>query len=232
MKDIGVIRDTYGVRIARKALEMEAISLKPQEPYQWASGYRMPIYNDNRRLLADPGARELVAEAFAALIGALSIEVDDIAGTATAGIPHATTLADLLGKPLSYVRSSGKDHGLKNQIEGLDASGSYHRRRVLLIEDLISTGGSSIKAVQAIREAQGEVSYCLAIFTYGMQASVDAFAALDPACTPLALLDYDTMVATALATGYVDDEGARLLSQWRRDPFGWGAANGFPPATK
>ena len=117
MKDIGVIRDTYGVRIARKALEMEAISLKPQEPFQWASGYRMPIYNDNRRLLADPGARELVAEAFAALIGALSIEVDDIAGTATAGIPHATTLADLLAN--LFVRALlGKDHGLKNQIEG------------------------------------------------------------------------------------------------------------------
>lgn len=231
MQDINVIRDTYGVKIARKALEMEAISLKPQTPFQWASGYRMPIYNDNRRLLADPSARELVAEGFGALIGALSIEVDDIAGTSTAGIPHATTLADLLGKPLSYVRSSGKDHGLKNQIEGLGADGSYHRRKVLLIEDLISTGGSSIKAVQAIREAQGDISFCLAIFTYGMQASVDAFAALDPPCTPLALLDYDTMVATALATGYVDDEGARLLSQWRRDPFGWGAAHGFPPAT-
>lgn len=232
MHTMETIRTHYGAEIARKALAMEAIRLRPQDPFQWASGYRMPIYNDNRRLLADHSARSLIAEGFEAVIEALDIRFDSIAGTATAGIPHATTLADRLHMPLSYVRSSGKDHGLKNLIEGLDASGSYKGQQVLLIEDLISTGGSSIKAVQAIRAADGNIGYCLAIFTYGMQASLDAFAALDPLCTPVALLDYDTMVATALATGYVDGEGASLLSQWRIDPFGWGAANGFPPAAK
>lgn len=238
MKDQDVLRriqsvvDTYGPEIAKKALEMEAIRLSPSEPFQWASGYRMPIYNDNRRLLADFEARALVATAFGAIVEALPVEFEHIAGTATAGIPHATTLADRLSMPLSYVRSSGKDHGMKNLIEGLGSDGSYHGEKVLLIEDLISTGGSSIKAVQAIRAADGDVPYCLAIFTYGLQTSSDAFASLEPVCTPITLLDYQTMVATARTTGYVDDEGAELLSAWRNDPFGWGVAHGFPPAKK
>lgn len=230
--DMTAIQRAYGPRIAEKALEMEAIRLSVSEPFQWASGYRMPIYNDNRRLLADFEARALICEAFAAVVEALGIDFDSIAGTATAGIPHATSLADRLEKPLSYVRSSGKDHGLKNLIEGLGSDGSYHGKRVLLIEDLISTGGSSIKAVQAVREADGNIGHCLAIFTYGLQASVDAFSALDPACELITLLDYDTMVATARSTGYVDDDDAQLLRTWRLDPFGWGVANGFPPAAK
>lgn len=224
--------EEYGPKIARKALEMEAIRLSPAEPFQWASGYRMPIYNDNRRLLADADTRKLIGEAFSAIVGKLPIGFDNIAGTATAGIPHATTLADRLGMPLSYVRSSGKDHGLKNLIEGLGSDGSYHGQKVLLIEDLISTGGSSIKAVQAVREADGDIAYCLAIFTYGLKASVDAFSSLEPACSAITLLDYDTMVATARSTGYVDDKGAELLRQWRTDPFGWGEAHGFPPSKK
>lgn len=224
--------EEFGPKIAQKALEMEAIRLSPGAPFQWASGYRMPIYNDNRRLLADSEARKLISEAFSAIMGKLPVVFDNIAGTATAGIPHATTLADRLGMPLSYVRSSGKDHGLKNLIEGLGSDGSYHGQNVLLIEDLISTGGSSIKAVQAVREADGDIAYCLAIFTYGLQASVDAFSSLDPPCTAITLLDYDTMVATARATGYVDDNGAELLRQWRMDPFGWGEAHGFPPVNK
>jgi len=226
------VRKEYGQRIAKTALRMHAIKLSPHEPFTWASGYRMPIYNDNRRLLADAEARALVAEGFEAMLEALAIPFDSIAGTATAGIPHATTLADRLGKPLTYVRSAGKDHGLKNLIEGLGSDLSYHGERVILIEDLISTGGSSVKAVQAIRSAEGNVGHCLAIFTYGLQASLDAFAALDPLCTPLSLLDYDMMVATALEAGYVDETGAALLARWRTDPFGWGSANGFPPVAK
>lgn len=221
--------ESYGPRIAKRALELEAIKLSPTAPFQWASGYWMPIYNDNRRLLADAATRSLIAEGFEACMEALEITYDNIAGTATAGIPHATTLADRLQAPLSYVRSSGKGHGLKNLIEGLGGSGTYQGAKVVLIEDLISTGGSSIKAIHAIREAEGLISYCLAIFTYGLQSSMDAFGALDPKCTPVALLDYDTMVATARETGYVDHSGAELLAQWRLDPFGWGEANGFLP---
>jgi orotate phosphoribosyltransferase len=231
-KAIERVQQHYGPLIARKALSMEAIRLNVADPFQWASGYRMPIYNDNRRLLADPSARELVCDAFEALVHALGTEIDNIAGTATAGIPHATSLADRLNKPLSYVRSSGKGHGLKNQIEGLASDGSYHGQQVVLIEDLISTGGSSIHAINAIREADGTISHCLAIFTYALKASEEAFDSLNPSCTMISILNYDTMVATAGATGYVDEQDMSLLRQWRIDPFGWGSNHGFPPAGK
>jgi len=229
MSTLQHITNHYGPLLAEKALSRGAIRLSPQAPFTWASGYRMPIYNDNRQLLADPEARSLIAEAFAAMAKELGFDADNIAGTATAGIPHATTLADRLSKPLSYVRSSGKDHGLGHQIEGLGPSGSYENAKVLLIEDLISTGGSSIKAVQAIVEAGGVCPYTLAIFTYGFQAAADAFASLQPACSFHTILDYDLMVQTALAKGYVDQKGSQLLSEWRTDPFGWGEKHGFAP---
>ncbi len=232
MKDIQNITDQYGPLLAQQALKLGAIRLKPDDPFTWASGFRMPIYNDNRQLLALPKARALVAEAFSEMLKALAFDPDNIAGTATAGIPHATTLADRLGKSLSYVRSSGKDHGLHQQIEGLGPSGSYEGRKVLLIEDLISTGGSSIKAVEAIVAAGGVCPYTLAIFTYGLQVSVDAFDSLTPPCIAHTILSYDSMVATALVTGYVDEEGAALLNEWRSDPFGWGDTHGFPPLRK
>ncbi len=221
------IRSYYGKDLARMAIELQAIRLSPQEPFTWASGYRMPMYNDNRRFLARAEARTLIARAFAAAVDALDLHPANIAGTATAGIPHATTLADRLALPLSYVRSSGKDHGMKQQIEGLTA-GSYEGAEVLLIEDLISTGGSSIAAVNAIVAAQGVCPVCLAIFSYGFPAADQAFGSLSPACKAYPLLDYGTLVGTALETGAVTEEGARMLSSWRTDPFGWGEAHGFP----
>ena len=232
MKDLSRITNHYGPLLAKEALQLGAIRLRPEDPFSWASGYRMPIYNDNRQLLAMPQARALVAEAFTEMLKALDFDPDNIAGTATAGIPHATTLSDRLAKPLSYVRSSGKDHGLHQQIEGLGPSGSYEGAKVLLIEDLISTGGSSIKAVEAIVSAGGVCPYTLAIFTYGLQVSVDAFASLVPTCTAHTILGYDSMVATALEIGYVDESGAALLTEWRGDPFGWGEKHGFPPLKK
>ncbi len=232
MKDLSKITNHYGPLLAKEALQLGAIRLRPEDPFTWASGYRMPIYNDNRQLLALPKARALVAEAFSEMLIALGFDPDNIAGTATAGIPHATTLADRMGKPLSYVRSSGKDHGLHQQIEGLGPSGSYEKAKVLLIEDLISTGGSSIKAVEAIVSAGGVCPYTLAIFTYGLQASIDAFTSLDPACISHTILKYDSMVETALEIGYVDESGAALLNEWRDDPFGWGEKHGFPPLKK
>ena len=232
MKDLNNITNHYGPLLAKEALQLGAIRLRPEDPFSWASGYRMPIYNDNRQLLALPKARALVAEAFSEMMLSLDFDPDNIAGTATAGIPHATTLADRLAKPLSYVRSSGKDHGLHQQIEGLGPSGSYEGANVLLIEDLISTGGSSIKAVEAIVSAGGVCPYTLAIFTYGLQASLDAFTNLVPACTAYTILAYDSMVATALKIGYVDESGAALLNEWRNDPFGWGEKNGYQPVTK
>ncbi len=232
MKIITEVTNHYGPLLASMALDLGAIKLQVQQPFTWASGYRMPIYNDNRRLLASAKARSLVCDAFAEMLDCLAFDADNIAGTATAGIPHATTLADRLGKPLSYVRSSGKDHGLGQQIEGLGQSGSYEGARVLLIEDLISTGGSSVKAVEAIVKAGGVCPYTLAIFTYGFDAAVKAFEALDPAAAFHTILDYDVMVDSALKTGYVNDGEARLLSQWREDPFGWGEKHGFKPVVK
>ena len=112
-------KTSYSEQIAKKALEMGAIRLSPQKPFCWASGYYMPIYNDNRTLLGDSGTRKMIASAFSEILSSIGFDPDNIAGTSTAGIPHATTLSDMLNKPLTYIRSSGKDHGLKNQIEGL-----------------------------------------------------------------------------------------------------------------
>ena len=130
-------KTTYSKSIALKALEMGAIRLSPNKPFCWASGYYMPIYNDNRTLLASPEVREMIALSFEEILSSLLFDPDNIAGTSTAGIPHATTLADKMKKSLSYVRSSNKDHGLKNQIEGLGKQKSYEGKKVLLIEDLI-----------------------------------------------------------------------------------------------
>ena len=232
MKSIEEIISEAGSTLADIALELGAIKLQPNNPFTWASGYRMPIYNDNRRLLASPKARLVIAETFAKMIEALGLEVDNIAGTSTAGIPHATTLADKLEKPMSYVRSSSKDHGTGQQIEGLGDTHLYDGANVLLIEDLISTGGSSIKAVQAIVEAGGKCPYTFAIFTYGLEASIKAFDSLNPICKFYTILNYDVMVKRALEIGYVDNSGAATLNEWKSDPFAWGENHGFNKVEK
>ncbi|HDQ13372.1 MAG TPA: orotate phosphoribosyltransferase [Sediminispirochaeta sp.] len=219
----------YAERLAEISLEMGAIKLNPSEPFLWASGYRMPIYNDNRMLLSSPEARQIVAQGFAHILEQERIDFDVLAGTSTAGIPHATSLADRLNKPLTYVRSKAKDHGMGNQIEGLGAGGDYGSQRVVLIEDLISTGGSSIKAVEAVRAAKGDLRWCLAIFSYGLSKSRERFSALDPVCKHRTILDYDTLIQVARAKNAIDPEEERLLLAWRDDPFGWGEKQGFPP---
>ena len=218
---------SYSRKIADIALDMGAIRLQPKTPFCWASGYYMPIYNDNRTLLASSEARTLIASAFEEILSSLSFDPDNISGTSTAGIPHATTLADRLHKPLSYVRSSNKDHGLKNKIEGLGRKGNYEGQKVVLIEDLISTGGSSIAAVNAIREAGGNVPYCLAIFSYGFEESRKAFAELDPKCEAKTILDYSYVISIALERGYVKKEDESVLLEWSASPFEWGEKHGF-----
>jgi len=227
MKTIEEITEYYGPRLAKGAFELGAIRLSPNEPFTWASGYRMPIYNDNRQFLARPEYRKLISEAFSEMLKALSFDPDNIAGTSTAGIPHATTLADKLKKPLSYVRSSAKDHGLNNQIEGIGRNKSYNGQKVVLIEDLISTGKSSLEAVEAIIHAHGNVPYCLAIFTYGLDAAKDAFAKVMPKCEAYTILSYPVMIKTALEVGYVEKADEKVLVEWREDPFGWGEKHGF-----
>jgi len=213
--------------IAMKALKMGAIRLSPDKPFCWASGYYMPIYNDNRTLLGDWEARRMIALSFKEILSKLEFDPDNIAGTSTAGIPHATTLGDLLQKPVSYIRSSSKDHGLGNQIEGLGRASGYNGSKVVLIEDLISTGMSSIKAVKAIQEAGGIVPYCLAIFSYGTDQGKQAFAELDPKCTPVTILDYDFVIPIAKEAGLIRPEQEKMLLEWSSSPFTWGEKHGW-----
>ena len=217
----------YAEDIARKALEMGAIRLSPEKPFCWASGYYMPIYNDNRTLLGDYETRKMIALSFKEILDDLGFDPDNIAGTSTAGIPHATTLADLLKKPVSYIRSSSKDHGLQNQIEGLGRAKGYEKHKVVLIEDLISTGMSSIKAVKAIQEADGFVPYCLAIFSYGTEQGKQAFSELDPKCTPLTILDYNYVIPIAKEIGYIHPDQEKMLLEWSASPFTWGEKHGW-----
>ncbi len=215
--------------LARISLAIGSIRLKPDAPFRWASGYRMPIYNDNRMLLASSGHRRLVAGAFEELVLQTGIAFDFIAGTATAGIPHATSLADRLELPLAYVRSASKGHGMGNRIEGVSGEHALSGKTVLLVEDLISTGGSSIAAVQALREAGAQVPVCLAIFSYGLEKARMAFDALDPPCRCIPILEYDDLVSVALEEGSIDETGEQRLREWREAPFEWGARYGFPP---
>lgn len=224
--------EAYCRIIAQKALELGAIRLSVDKPFLWASGYYMPIYNDNRSLLVDSETRTNIAKAFRCLLSDTKFVPDNIAGTATAGIPHATTLADALGKSLSYVRSSSKDHGLAHQIEGLGKDGTYENKNVLLIEDLVSTGKSSIAAVKAVVEAKGNCPYCFAIFTYGLEAAKTAFEELNPKCQLKTILDYDYVISEAKRIGYINEEEAKILSEWRTDPFGWGEKHGFKKVEK
>ncbi len=215
------IQQNFGAKIAEKAFQCGAIKLSPEKPFTWASGYKMPIYNDNRRLLAFPEMRKTICEAFSALTQAVGFTPDWIAGVATGGIPHGTTLADALGLPFAYIRSESKDHGLKNQIEGLGAEADFAQKKVLVIEDLISTGGSSIKAIEAVRVANANAPYCFAIFSYGLDKAETAFAAMSPACTPISILNYDIMLATALEKGFIKESQQATLREWRKDPFNW-----------
>ena len=200
---------------ASKLLHIKAIKLQPNEPFTWASGWKSPFYCDNRKTLSYPDIRTFVKVGMVHAILKHFPEADVIAGVATAGIPQAALIADVLNMPLIYVRSKPKDHGLENLIEGEMKEGA----KVVVIEDLISTGGSSLKAVEAIRKAGGDVVGVVASYTYGFpiaaQASSDANVKL------VTLTDYDHVVAEALATGYIQESDIELLNEWRKDPSGW-----------
>ncbi|MFO7730593.1 MAG: orotate phosphoribosyltransferase [Spirochaetia bacterium] len=220
---------SHAIELAKAGLSIGSIRLRPEQPFRWASGYYMPIYNDNRLLLSSWKFRALVASAFEDIIHDKELQFDIIAGTATAGIPHATTLADRLHYPLVYVRGSSKGHGLQNRIEGIGSSEELSGRRVLLIEDLISTGGSSIDAVNALRQTGAQVDTCLAIFTYGLHKAAERFSSLQPACSCLPILEYDQLIDIARQNGYINEQDQKSLFEWRPAPFAWGEAHGFPP---
>jgi orotate phosphoribosyltransferase len=188
----------------------------------------MPIYNDNRMFLFRPDVRRTIARGLADIIAEEGVSPDVVAGTATAGIPHGALLADLLSLPFIYIRDKPKSHGLRNRIEGIDAASDLGGRRVVVIEDLISTGGSSARAVEAVREANGVCTWCLSIFSYGLERAAEKFAALDPACEFRSLLTFPVLLDVARAGGYLSEAQMTLLAEWREDPFGWGAKHGFP----
>ena len=203
-------------QIARDLLILGAVSLRPNDPFTWASGLRSPIYCDNRITLADPAVRRRLTDGFAAFIAVQNLAPEVIAGTATAGIPHAAWLADRLTLPMVYVRSAPKGHGRANQIEGR----LNERERVVLVEDLVSTGGSSLKAVHALREAGAEVLATVAIFSYGFDQATEAFAEAE---MPLHVLtDYATLLEQARAMGRLSDADLAALHAWRENPTGWG----------
>ncbi len=204
--------------IAEELLQIKAIKLSPQKPFTWASGLKSPIYCDNRTILSYPEVRSKVIQHFKDASEAFR-PFNCIGGVATAGIPHGALLADRLGLPFIYVRSSPKEHGRQNQIEGV----LPEKARVLLVEDLISTGGSSLKAVQAVRESGAEVAGVLAIFTYGFSEATTAFNQAN--CLFSTLSNYPTLLERAISLKYISNSDRATLEAWRRSPRDWKAEN-------
>ena len=204
--------------IAKKLLQINAIKLSPQNPFTWASGIKSPIYCDNRVTLSYPTIRTQIKEGFASIAKNLG-EFDHVSGVATAGIAHGALLADHLNLSFSYVRSSAKKHGRQNKIEGFIPEGS----KILVIEDLISTGGSSIDAVNDLREAGYEVVGVLAIFTYEFQIAMDNFKKAN--CKFATLSNYSSLIVEAQNENYITDSDAKTLSEWSNNPNEWFDSN-------
>jgi orotate phosphoribosyltransferase len=203
-------------KTAEYLLQIKAIKLQPSNPFTWASGWKSPIYCDNRKTLSFPEVRSYIRDSFAAMIKDLYPQAEVIAGVATGAIAHGVLVADKLGLPFVYVRSGAKEHGLGNQIEGYYEKG----QKVVVIEDLISTGGSSLCAVNALREAGCDVLGMVAIFTYEFKKAADAFST--EKCTLNTLSNYSTLVETAVKTGYIGQTEVETLKKWRLDPSTWG----------
>ena len=201
--------------VASKLLKIKAVKLQPSNPFTWASGWKSPIYCDNRKTLSYPELRNFIKIELARLIREKYDRVDAIAGVATGAIAQGAMVAEELGLPFVYVRSSPKDHGLENLIEG----DLKPRMKVVVIEDLISTGGSSLKAVEAIRRDGCEVIGMLAIFTYGFPEAENAFKKAKVELTTLS--NYDAVLDTALATNYIHESELKALQEWRVSPSTW-----------
>lgn len=199
-------------RIAQDLLKIKAVFLRPQEPFTWASGIKSPIYCDNRLTLTAPEVRDDVEKALAEVVRTAYPEAEVLMGTSTAGIAHAAITAYLLGMPMGYVRSGNKDHGRQNRIEGKLKPG----QKVVIIEDLISTGGSVLEVADALREAGAEVLGIASIFTYGMQKGLDRLAAAN--LKNISLTDFDCIIDVAAEQGYIRSEDRQRLLAFRNHP--------------
>lgn len=204
--------DTIKKDFASKLLEIKAIKLQPQNPFTWASGWKSPFYCDNRKTLSFTDVRSYVKLELAHAILAHFPQATAVAGVATGAIAQGAMVADELNMPFCYVRSKAKDHGMGNLIEGELPVGA----KVVVVEDLISTGGSSLKAVKALRQAGFEVVGMVASYTYGFAVAEEAFA--QAGVKLVTLTDYEHVVERALETGYIQDSDVELLHRWRKDP--------------
>lgn len=204
-----------GQDIVEKLLEIEAISLKPSEPFTWASGLKSPIYCDNRLTMSYPEVRKLIATGLADTIKKEYPDVEVIAGTATAGIPHAAWVADILELPMVYIRSQAKKHGKGNQIEGC----INPQQKMVVIEDLISTGGSVLEAVDAATKEGANVLGVTAIFSYGLPKGVANFK--EAGVHLITLTNYEEMIEKALEIDYINSCDVELLQSWKKDSIAW-----------
>ena len=198
--------------IVKDLLKIKAVFFRPEEPFTWASGIKSPVYCDNRLILTAPEARKDVENGLATIIKENYPEVEVLMGTSTAGIAHAAITAEIMGLPMGYVRGSSKDHGRQNRIEGKLEAG----QKVVVVEDLISTGGSVIDVVDALREAGAEVLGIASIFTYGMQKGLDRLAAAN--VKNVSLTDFDTIAEVAAEEGYIATEDIARLIKFRNNP--------------
>lgn len=203
------------LRVAHELMAVGAVKLQPEHPFTWASGWLSPMYCDNRQALSYPALRTLVKDGLCQLIRQLYPEAEAIAGVATGAIAQGALVADALQLPFCYVRPKPKDHGMQNLIEGRIAEGA----RVVVVEDLISTGGSSLKAVQALRDAGCQVLGMVASFTYGFPVAEEAFK--DAGVRLDTLSDYEAVLAEALRTGFVSEAQLDILRKWRESPATW-----------
>ncbi|MGT2757608.1 orotate phosphoribosyltransferase [Streptococcus ovuberis] len=206
---------TLATQIASHLLEIEAVYLRPNAPFRWASGIQSPIYTDNRVTLAYPNVRNAIAEGFVAKIQGYFPEVEVIAGTATAGIPHGALIADKMALPFAYIRSKPKTHGAGNQVEGRIQKG----QKMVVVEDLISTGDSVLEAVAAAQKEGAEVLGVVAIFTYELAKASQAFEGVN---LPLVTLTtYSHLIHQAKAMGYIDQKGLELLEKFKSNQETW-----------
>ncbi|MBO4531107.1 MAG: orotate phosphoribosyltransferase [Paludibacteraceae bacterium] len=203
-------------KVAEKLLSINAVKVQPKNPFTWASGWKSPIYCDNRKTLSYPEIRTLIKKELANIVSEKYAGADVIAGVATGAIAQGALVAELLGKPFVYVRSAPKDHGMENLIEGDLKAG----QKVVVIEDLISTGGSSLKAVAALRAANVEVMGMVAIFTYGFPIATEKFAEANVELTTLS--NYNAVLQHLLDTKQIGEEEMATLKKWREAPEVWG----------
>ncbi|MBQ0103089.1 MAG: orotate phosphoribosyltransferase [Prevotellaceae bacterium] len=207
--------DKLQTQFAAKLLEVKAIKLQPQDPFTWASGWKSPFYCDNRKTLSFPALRSYVKTELTRLIMEEFPEAEAVAGVATGAIAQGALVAEELSLPFAYVRSKPKDHGLENLIEGELRQGS----KVVVVEDLISTGGSSLKAVEALRKAGMEVVGMVASYTYGFPVAEQAFS--EAGVRLITLTNYEAVLEVAKQIGYITEEQIPTLNEWRRDPANW-----------